>query len=321
MERSAYGEPTCRVVLLGPVREASRGELVTGLQQRFGLTAAQAETLLKRAPVAVKKGLSIEKANALLQRLEEIGARVRIERVFPEERTAVPPRPDVTPHEPIGPETEEISQESYCSWEDMENLGFMRAFFGTMWEVLFRPAGFFSRMPVGGGLGRPLVFALLMGVLGGVFGLIYQFLMMYFLGSVFSAEGFGTVNVPLMIGSAIGLPIITIIGVFIGSGVLHVSLMIVRGNRRGFEATFRVIAYAMSTQMLAIIPLLGGLVGGIWSLVIEIIGLRESHDITTGRAVFAVFLPILVIVFLGLILAAIMIPMFLKFFSDFAGNL
>jgi hypothetical protein len=123
-----------------------------------------------------------------------------------------------------------------------------------------------------------------------------------------------------MIGSAIGLPILTIIGVFIGGGILHVCLMIVRGNRKGFEATFRVIAYAMGTQIFGIIPFLGGAVGAIWALVIEIIGLRESHGISTGRAALAIFLPILVILALLAVLAAVMIPIIFRLVSGVAGN-
>ncbi len=320
MERQTIGEPRCRIVLLGPISESSREQLVKGLQERFNLTAKQAEALLQKAPVVVKKGLTMEKANIFLQRLQEIGAHVRIERVFPEEPEAPSPKERIRPRETIAPPIEEMAPESYCMWEDMENLGFFKAFFGTIWEVLFHPSLFFSRMPVERGLGYPLIFALVMGVLGGMFGLLYQFVMMFIFGGFSESEGFGGFSVPMLIGSAIGLPIITVIGVFIASGILHVCLMIVRGNRKGFEATFRVIAYAMSTQVFGIIPILGGMIGGIWSLVVEIIGLRESHGISTGRAAFAMFLPVLVILALVIILAAILIPIILRILSDVAGS-
>ncbi|NIS69724.1 MAG: hypothetical protein GTO12_12470 [Proteobacteria bacterium] len=310
MERPASGESICRIVLLGPASDSSRDQLIKGLQGRFKLTVQQAETLLRKTPVVVKRGLTIEKANSLLQRLEEIGARVRIERVFPDQEEAPPKIQKLPPQEAISPKAEDVSPESYCLWEDMENVGFLKAYFGTIGEVLFYPSKFFSRIPVDQGLIRPLVFALVMGVLGGMFGLLYQFLLMQFVGAMFEYQEFADFRVPIMIGSAIGLPIITIIGVFIFAGVLHVCLMIVRGNQKGFEATFRVIAYAMSTEIFAVIPFLGGLIGTVYSLVIWILGTRETHRISTGKAAFAVLLPILAIFALGvLIILAVIIPL------------
>ena len=313
MEQPRGSEPICNIVFLGPVSQSSREQLVKGLQQRFRLTAQQAEALLQRAPVVVKKGLSLEKAHAFVHHLEEIGAKVRIERVSPEEQPEAPPRPETAAQDRVPPHTDEIPRESYSFWEDMENLGFFRAFFGTLGEVLFHPSRFYSRMPVEGGLIRPLIFAIIMGVIGGMFGLLYQFLVMSFLGNMLESQGFADFSVPIMIGSAIGLPILTIIGVFIISGVLHVCVMIVRGNRNGFEATFRVVAYAMSTEIFGILPFLGGLIAFIWTLVLGIVGVREAHRTSTGRSALAVFLPLLAVVALGvLVIIAILIPMILS---------
>lgn len=313
MDRSGTGEPLCYVVLLGPVSESTREQLTTGLRQRFGLTAHQAETLVQRAPVVVKRGITMERANVLIQHLEEIGARVRIERG--------PEKQEAAFRETAEPHASQVPVVSYCPWEDMENLGFFRAFFSTIGDVLFRPSRFFSRMSVDGGLLQPLIFALVMGVLGGVFSLVYQFLLVSFLGMLPGAEGSAGIQVPMMIGSAIGLPIVTAIYVFLGSAVLHVCLMIVRGNRKGFEATFRVVAYAMSAQVFGIIPFLGGLIGGIWALVVQILGIRESHGISTGRSALAIFLPVMVIIALLLVLAAVMIPVFLRAVREIMGGI
>jgi len=276
--------------------------------------------LVRKAPVVVKRGLTIEKAHVFVQHLEEIGARVRIERVSARQRADVPPQRETTIQKEESPGGEERAEESYCMWEDMENIGFFKAFFGTIGDVLFHPSSFFSRMPADRGMIHPLIFALLMGVLGGIFSLLYQFLAMNYLGRIFGTEGMGGFHVPMMIGWVIGLPILTVIGVFVGSAILHVCLMIVRGNRKGFEATFRVVAYAMSTQIFGIIPILGGVIGGIWALIIEIIGTRDAHGISTGRAALAVFLPILVLLALGLVLAAVLIPIVLRAIQDIATS-
>jgi hypothetical protein len=290
-----------------------------GLQRRFNLTAEQANALIQRTPVIVKKGLSLERARSLVHHLEEIGAKTRIERVFLEHEQPVPAQ-EATQHDRISPGPKETPSESTCYWEDMENLGFVKAFFGTIGDVLFHPSHFYSRMPLERGLINPLIFALVMGVLGGMFGLLYQFLMMQFFGSMFGTEAFSEFSMPMMIGWAIGLPIATIIGVFILSGVLHVCLMIVRGNKKGFESTFRVVAYAMSVQVFTIIPFLGGLVAWIWALVLGVIGFRESHGISTGRAALAVFLPLIVILVFTIFLLAMMLPLILKTVSEAVGN-
>jgi hypothetical protein len=320
LEKPTNGEPACSVVLLGPTSPSSREHLVKGLQDRFKLTADQAEALVRKAPVVVKRGITSEKAQSFVYHLERIGGRVRVDRISPEPPSDVAPARRPVPPERGAPRAAKISPEPYCPWEDIENLGFFRAFFRTVGQVLFRPTRFFSRMPVDRGLVHPLIFALVVGVLGGIFSLLYQFLMMQYLGSMDGGRGFGGFGGPMMIGSAIGLPILTVIVVFIISAILHLCLMIVRGNREGFEATFRVVAYAMSTQVFGIIPFLGGVIGGIWALVIQILGLRESHRISTGRAALAIFLPLLVIIVLLAVLAAVLIPVILKIVSEVVRN-
>ena len=71
--------------------------------------------------------------------------------------------------------------------------------------------------------------------------------------------------------------------------------MIVGGANQPFETTFRVLAFTQgSASPLQIIPLCGGLISGVWALVCNCIGLARAHETDTGRAVLAVFLPLIV---------------------------
>src|SRR5207253_10132063 len=89
--------------------------------------------------------------------------------------------------------------------------------------------------------------------------------------------------------------VVIVIGLFIGSEIVHVCLMIVGGANQSFETTFRVIAVAQgSTGPLQMIPVCGGLIAGVWALVCNCIGLARAHETDTGRAVLAVFLPLIV---------------------------
>jgi hypothetical protein len=42
------------------------------------------------------------------------------------------------------------------------------------------------------------------------------------------------------------------------------------------------------------VPICGGLICGVWALVCNCIGLARAHETDTGRAVLAVFLPLIV---------------------------
>lgn len=106
----------------------------------------------------------------------------------------------------------------------------------------------------------------------------------------------------MMAGMGIGsiaciilLPVFLVIGLFIGSGIVHICLMIVGGANKSFEATFRVIAFSQgSTGPLQMVPVCGGLIACIWALVVNCIGISRAHETTTGRAVLAVLLPLIV---------------------------
>jgi hypothetical protein len=71
--------------------------------------------------------------------------------------------------------------------------------------------------------------------------------------------------------------------------------MIVGGARHSFETTFRVVCFTGgSIDPLLIIPFCGGLIVGIWKIVLYCIGLSRAHETDIGRAVLAVFLPLIV---------------------------
>jgi len=45
--------------------------------------------------------------------------------------------------------------------------------------------------------------------------------------------------------------------------------------------------------VLQVVPVLGSIAGYVWGIVLDVIGLRETHGITTGKSLLAVFLPML----------------------------
>ncbi len=190
-------------------------------------------------------------------------------------------------------------------WDRRQELGLVAAFFETMKMVLLNPSAAFTAMKPEGGLGDPLIFALI----GGSVGCFFYFLFSIFMSSLgvmsdrnalagLLGLGVGTIFVFIFI------PIFVGIAAFIGSGILHLCLMLVGGARRTFETTFRVVCFSLgSTYPLLIIPICGGFVSGIWCAVAECIGLARAHPTTTGRAILAVILPIVICCGGGFLLA------------------
>ena len=190
-------------------------------------------------------------------------------------------------------------------WEHRHERGFFNAFIETLTMVLTRPAEAFSVMKREGGLGEPLIYALIGGCVGGIvsalFSLGFQSIGLFAdkNNSLAAMTGMG-----IGFGAIILVPLFIVIGLFIGSGIVHLCLMIVGGANKPFETTFRVIAFSQgSAGPLQIIPICGGVISGVWALVCNCIGLARAHETDTGRAVLAVFLPVIVCCGGGLLIA------------------
>lgn len=68
------------------------------------------------------------------------------------------------------------------------------------------------------------------------------------------------------------------------------------GGRKGYENTIKAFAYGNTPLLLfGWIPFVGGLFS-IWALVLNIIGIRQLHEISTGRAIGAVLLALVALV-------------------------
>jgi len=130
--------------------------------------------------------------------------------------------------------------------------------------------------------------------------LIFSILSGVFLGGIVgSVVGFATTAVLFFVGS--------IIVAFIWGLILHVFAYIY-GARRGVEQTLKAVLYACTPVMLlGWIPIVGW-VFIIWTIVLEVIGLKSLQRISTGRALLAFFTP-LVIIFVLLIIWIMLILM------------
>jgi hypothetical protein len=178
----------------------------------------------------------------------------------------------------------------------------IESFADVVRQVVLEPVGFFARLPRRGSLLNPLVFALICteiaAILGGILSLAgvggafvtgYGF-------QVPQNQGFGE-----FIGSVVLAPIGGVIGVFVVAVIAHLLVRLVVGaTNAGFGATFRVVAYTSVTSLVSWIPFVGGLLG-LYGIYLAVVGIREMHNTTTGKALVVVVLPVIVIVVLALL--------------------
>lgn len=198
-------------------------------------------------------------------------------------------------------------------WEDRERVGLWPGIYRSFRDVLLSPAGFFRHLNHRNGLREPLAVGLLFGSLGVMLSLFWDFAM--------AVWGFGSginglaarLNITLLFPLLLVLsPLIVGAALFVMSGILHILLLTVGGGKNGFEGTFRVFAYGQATQILGAVPFLGGVIAGIWFLVVLIAGLREIHETTYARVILAF---LLVTVLGGAVLVASLVPILISLFQ------
>jgi hypothetical protein len=188
-------------------------------------------------------------------------------------------------------------------WERRHQIGFAAAFIETTQQVLTAPAAFFRAMAVTGGIGAPLLYAVIAGYIGHVASALYSFILQSTLGSAWHFGNNSELERYLpMVSSGMGLifqilfgPLLLAVVPFIASAIIHVCLMVLGGATNGFEATFRVTAYADATSVIRIVPVCGDVVYIVYYLVVAIIGLSEAHRISGLKATLAVLLPVVLV--------------------------
>lgn len=183
-------------------------------------------------------------------------------------------------------------------WERRERFGFLNALYLTTKDALISPGRFFHQMPSNVGLTQPLLYAVVIGVIASFFAWMWSFA-----GSslkIFLADNLSDAfQGPLIsFGFFIFSPILVAISLFIEAILMHLMLLILGGNKLGFEATFRVSAYSSAATIVTLVPICGSLVAVFWSLIVTVVGLYRIHDIEPWKAIVAVLAPVLLTCFL-----------------------
>jgi hypothetical protein len=160
----------------------------------------------------------------------------------------------------------------------MSNEGFsISKVYNDSKKALFQPKEYFGSMETQGGLGEPILKALIYGVVAGIFILLWSLLNVTGVTSgIFS----GAIGVAGFFGTIIG----AVIGVFIGGLIILIISSICNGNN-DFEANMRVAAAIMVIMPInAFLGFFDGIsyvLGAIISLALNLYGLYMLYIAVT----------------------------------------
>ena len=165
-------------------------------------------------------------------------------------------------------------------------------FKNTWLKIMKTPAEFFEQMPTEGGYADPVKFAAISYLIAGI--------------------GLTLISLGMGFASIIILPIMGVIGLFIGGLIVHIFFKIV-GGQGTYEGTVRILAYIAAGAALSWIPIVGFLVA-LYMIYMEVIGGAKVHKISTLSSLIAVIvlpaiLVIVLIVVLGVALGGLISTM------------
>ena len=184
----------------------------------------------------------------------------------------------------------------------------LNSFIEVVRRVVLQPVRFFAGVPRTGSLLSPLVFALVCVVISAILSAVLV------IAGVQPNPGFNPnpQNVLPSIfapGSALlGIvfaPIGGAIGLFVIAAIQQLLVRLIVGeSNSGFGATFRVASYTQVTSLVNWIPIIGPLVA-LYGLYLSVVGIREMHATTTGKAILVVLIPFAVVLVVALLVAAV----------------
>lgn len=179
-------------------------------------------------------------------------------------------------------------------WERRLELGPGAALLQTVRQVIFSPAAAFRDMRVDGGWAEPLAFAVLIGSIFFWVAQVWEMLASTMVAGMpgFDPQEVAAVNAQQLVFAVLA-PFMVIVATLIGAAFVHLLLLMFGGAPRPFETTFRVMCYSWAVAVFNVIPFCGVVVGAVWRIVVQIIGVREAHEVPGGRAAAAVLIPVL----------------------------
>ena len=188
----------------------------------------------------------------------------------------------------------------HLPWEDRRGLGWPQALVETVRTSLLAPRTFFARMPISGGWLSPLSYVAIVGGLA----LAVRSLTAAALLGTGSTAGLAPQDLAAFRRTYLTMAALAPVGAVLTTmsfaSLVHLTVLLVGGAQPSLQTTARVVSYAGSAQLLMVIPLIGAPLGALWMVVLTVIGLKETQELSTGKAVVAAAAPLLLLLMLVL---------------------
>ena len=194
-----------------------------------------------------------------------------------------------------------------ASGEEFDHSNPANSFVDVARRVILQPVRFFGGLPRDQNLLNPLVFALVCVVVSALLSGLLVLL------GVQQNPGFNpnpqnaipsTFAPTSALASILLAPILGAIGIFVAAAIQQLLVRLVVGeNNQGFASTFKVVSYTQVTALVNWVPIIGPLVA-LYGLYLSIMGIREVHGTTTGKAALVVLIPFLVVLVVAVIVLA-----------------
>ena len=191
-------------------------------------------------------------------------------------------------------ENPSMEEANPVEWENPEWPS-LWALLATLRRVLLQPRSFFTNLPLTGGLGEPLGFALLVGTTGVLSSFLWQLVLeggfAETMPVILSKQMGNLMNDPrVVVGIFMLAPFLVISGQFFLSVCLLWAARLTGPGDITFESVFRIAAYAQAPAVICLIPWGGAFIAGIWNLILLIMGLSKKFGSSTLKVMFTLFL-------------------------------
>lgn len=171
------------------------------------------------------------------------------------------------------------------AWEEPGAL--VAAFLKTTWQMLSHP-GLTLSAPAFSGYQTPLAFALPWLIIAAAFSALYA--------GLFGNYAFNVYSIPqVVIGNLVFMVFFVLF--------IHLALFIVRGDKNGFQATFRALAYLCATCSWFIVPFVGPFLAAVWWLGAFFPAMAASQQASRLKILAALMVLFVIFLFIALLIA------------------
>ena len=199
---------------------------------------------------------------------------------------------------------------------DDPSLSWGERLVGTIREIMTTPNTFFSTLKESNEIKGPFIYYMFMTLISVIAYLFWQTALSNPMAFLFpSMDGMEQTGMDMT-----ALPLIFFFAIFIGAvtpfitaGLYHFVLFLFGEGQRGYVTTLRVVLFSQTAGILYVIPFLGSLLSGIWSIALQAMGLSQRHHISIGKALLVIFgtfffLIVIGVLFVVLFLVAAGVP-------------